>query len=389
MFLVNRLALLVLVLLWMTMGSGWANDPVRIGVSISLSGRYAPMGQMYADGLRLWTKEQNAVGGILGRQVDLTVLDDRSDPEAAAKIYGDMLSSGRFDLVFGPYSSLVARRVAPLLEQYRYPTLLPLTTTESAWEPGSRYIFGVNTPESRWTRAIFTVIASCNIERVAVLVDKILHELGSPLDARKWAGRFGLNLFFVETLNKQKPIEQLRRAREAGVQALLVWGYLDDAMVVRKALAEVGWTPKMFVSQVGPALEEYGTELGDLANYTVGCSAWDPAVGRSYPGGLEFLESFYREYQRQPSYQAAIGYAAGVILAEAMVRAREVDREKIRDMLSHLDMITLIGRYGVDERGIQIRQQTVIFQWQNGRKQVVWPEPLMTAPLQFPPETEP
>ncbi|MEW6111596.1 MAG: amino acid ABC transporter substrate-binding protein [Thermodesulfobacteriota bacterium] len=384
-----RLIFPVIALVCLITGPAWGDDPIRIGVSIALSGKYAPMGRMYADGLRLWAKNQNTKGGILGRPVDLTIHDDRGEPDSAVKLYREMLSSGRFDFVFGPYSSVISKAVVPLLEEYRYPTLLPLASVESVWDSGGRYVFGVTTPERRWTKAIFGVMARSRIDRLVILVDESLLRLGCPKDAEKWAGRFGLNILFLECLNKQAPAEQLRRARDAGAQALLVWGYLDDAVAVRGALAKIGWTPRVYFSQFGPSMDEYGKVLGELANYSLACGIWDPKIGRSYPGGTEFLGSFYQEYKRHPSYHAAIGYAAGVILSEAISRTGDTDREKIREVLSNLDTVTLVGRYGVDEKGVQIRQQPIIYQWQNGRKEVIWPEPLSTSQLQFPPETEP
>jgi branched-chain amino acid transport system substrate-binding protein len=347
------------------------------------------MGGMYADGLRLWAKKQNANGRILGRAVDLIIHGDHSDPDVAVKIHREMLSSGRFDLVFGPYSSVISKVVVPLLEEYRYPTLLPLASVESVWDEGGRYVFGVTTPERRWTKAIFGVMARFRIERLVILVDESLLRLGCPRDAEKWAGRFGLNILFLECLNKQAPTEQLRRARDVGAEAVLVWGYFDDAVAVRRDLAEIGWTPRLYFSQFGPSMDEYGNVLGELANYSLACGIWDPEVGRSYPGGIEFLDSFRQEYKHNPSYHATNGYAAGVILAEAISRAGDTDREKIREILSNLDTVTLIGRYGVDERGVQIRQLPVIVQWQNGRKRVIWPESLSTAQLEFPPESKP
>ncbi len=364
-------------------------NPIRIGVSIGLSGRYAAFGRMYADGLRLWVKKQNANGGILARPVDLIVHDDGSEPKTAIRIYRQMLSSGRFDFVFGPYSSPISKAVVPVLEEYRYPTLMPMTTLDSVWDTGPRYVFGVTTPERRWTRAVFALMAGCNIDRLVILVDDAMFRMGSPRDARKWAKRFGLTILFLESLDTRNLADQLRRARQAGAQGLVAWGYLDDAVAVRRTLTKVGWTPRLFFTPCAPALEEYGRMLGELANYTVGGSVWEPEIGRSYPGGNEFLETFLHEYCSPPSYQAAIGYAAGVILAEAITRAGGTDREKIRQILANLDTVTLIGRYGVDEKGVQIRMRPTIVQWQDGRKRVVWPEDLRAAPLQFPAEAQP
>jgi branched-chain amino acid transport system substrate-binding protein len=342
---------------------------------------------MYADGLRLWAKKQNAEGGILGRPVDLAIHDDKSDDRTAVKIYSEMLSEGQFDFVFGPYSSPISKAVVPLLEQYHYPTLMPLTAVESVWESGPRYAFGLSIPERRWTKELFALMAYHKIDRMVILVDEDLLRLGTPRDAVKWAHRFGLQVLCLEQLDRQNLEAQLRRLQQTGAQALVMWGYLDDTVAVRRTLAELGWTPRLFFSQVAPALDEYGGILGDLANYTLGSGVWDPEVGPAFPGGIEFLKSFRKEYGRVPPYHAASGYAAGVILAEAISRAGSTDREKVREILSNLDTVTLIGRYGVDAKGVQIRQHPIIYQWQYGRKRVIWPESLSTSSLQFPPQS--
>ncbi len=389
MYLRTRLTVVVVTLVCLAAGPTSAGDALRIGVSIALSGRYAAFGRMYADGLRLWEREENAKGGILGRRVDLIVHDDGGEPDRAVEIYRGMLSSKRFDFVFGPYSSLVSKAVVPLLEKYRYPTMMPMASCENVWEGRPRYVFGLTTPERRCTRAIFAIMAGCGIDRLVILVDESLLRLGSPRDAEKWAGRLGLRILLLELLDKRKIVDQLRRAHQTGAQALLVWGYLDDAATVRRALDDIGWTPKIFFSQVAPSLEEYGRVLGRQADYSLGCCGWDPEIGRFYPGGIEFVKAFSQEYGCAPSYQAANGYAAGVILSQAILRAGNTDREKIREILASLDIVTLIGRYGVDEEGVQIRQRPIIYQWQNGRRRVIWPKSFSNASLQFPPETRP
>jgi len=231
-------------------------------------------------------------------------------------------------------------------------------------------------------------MANYHLDGIVILMEKSLLELGTPRDMQKWARRLGLKVLSLEQLDKQNLVSQLHRLQETHAQALLMWGYLEETLAVRRTLADVGWNPRLFFSQAGPAMTEYSKALGDLANYTLGCGTWDPEVAGAFPGGIEFLNSFREEYKRDPSYHAANGYAAGVILAEAITRAGTANREKVRDVLSSLDTVTLVGRYGVDERGVQIRQNPIIYQWQDGRRRVIWPKILSTAPLQFPPGTE-
>ena len=61
-----------------------------------------------------------------------------------------------------------------------------------------------------------------------------------------------------------------------------------------------------------------------------------------------------------------------------------LDREKIRDALAALDMVTVFGRYKVDEDGVQLGRAVFLIQWQHRKKEIVWPEAYATAKLVYP-----
>ena len=47
-----------------------------------------------------------------------------------------------------------------------------------------------------------------------------------------------------------------------------------------------------------------------------------------------------------------------------------------------MDAMSIIGRYGVDNNGMQIKHFPISIQWQNGEKKVVWPEEIAnSAPI--------
>ncbi len=90
-------------------------------------------------------------------------------------------------------------------------------------------------------------------------------------------------------------------------------------------------------------------------------------------------DSFIKKYKEVPSYHAATAYAAGQILEAALKRLGNLERNRLRDILSAMDTITIIGRYGVDSKGMQSKHFNMIIQWQNGKKEIVWPKELRTA----------
>ena len=89
---------------------------------------------------------------------------------------------------------------------------------------------------------------------------------------------------------------------------------------------------------------------------------------RKTPGCNEFYNAYIQGYNEKPSYHAATAYAGGQILEAAIKKAGSLDREKIRVILSSMDAISIIGRYGVDKTGAQIKHFNLIIQWQNGKK---------------------
>ena len=88
--------------------SATANStPITIGASLSLTGDFSADGQAFKQGYNLWVKDVNAAGGILGRQVKLTILDDKSDPNQVVTNYQTLINTDHVDLTFGPFSSLL------------------------------------------------------------------------------------------------------------------------------------------------------------------------------------------------------------------------------------------------------------------------------------------
>src|SRR5271163_1198732 len=94
---------------------------LTIGLSLSLSGEHASMGLQAEAAMRLFVSDTNAGGGIqiegIRHEVALECVDDQSRSERTAEIYRALCFGGRANVVFGPYSSALARAAAPLAEE--------------------------------------------------------------------------------------------------------------------------------------------------------------------------------------------------------------------------------------------------------------------------------
>lgn len=102
-------------------------------------------------------------------------------------------------------------------------------------------------------------------------------------------------------------------------------------------------------------------------------------MATAYPGGAGFVAAFRAAYAQEPEVLAASAYASGQLLEAALAKEGSIGKEAFRQTLATLDSVTILGRYGVDAVGMQLRQFPLTEQWQKGKREIVWPEELKTA----------
>jgi len=329
----------------------------------------------------LWEHDINRRGGLLGRRVQVVVAEDKSDPQTARAIYRRLIVEDKVDLIFGPYSSEITQAVLPITEQYGYPLLASGAAADKLWQQGYKYVFGVYISASQYSVGFLELLVDRRLDDIAVIYADDIFSQNVAVSTKEWAQRFGLRVIFYEKFPKgTKNLDDLiRRAQTSGAQALMVCGHFDESVHARVALKNIGWYPRAYYATVGPVAQRYHDVLKADAYYAFSSSQWEPSS--PFPGARAFAEDYRHTYGALPAYQAASAYAAGQILESAVNKIRSIEREKLRQVLSSLDVITIIGRYGVDHTGMQIRHFATTVQWQpNGKKEIVGPKELMTAP---------
>lgn len=355
--------------------------PLHIGLSLGLTGKYKQMSDMAEKAFRLWETQINEQGGILGRQVAVEIKDDQSDQNRAREIYRKMVDSEKFDFLFPPYSSGLTTAILPITEPHQFPMLTYGAAADTIWQQGYDYVFGVYPPASKYSLGFLELILTAGLERVAVLSSDDPFGMNIGNGADKWINRLGLIPTGRIVFQKGKADYQkmVRKIRDAGAEAVVMCGHFNEAVGLRRAMADIGWTPSAYWASAGPVIGAYHVVLGEYAEGSFSSTQWKYYSKLPYPGSKEFYRDFKQAYKIEPSYHAATAYAAGNILKYAIEHARSFERKKVRDQLASMDLITMLGRYGVDRTGVQIRYFHLITQWQDNKQEVVWPPELSTA----------
>ncbi len=375
-----------------------AQPPIRIGASLAQTGVYAAPGQNLLRGYQLCVKQMNDKGGVLGRKLELVLYDDGSDPATAVRLYEKLITQDKVDLVLGPFSSPIVEAVADVTEKHRMPMVAPSAATTSIFKKGRKYIFMVQPPAEFFLEGLIDLAAKKGLKTVALINVDDLFGRATTQGAIELAKKKGLQVVFVAAYPEGNTDFSTILAKVRATDPDVLGGAtrFEDAVAITRQLKALDVNPRMVGLTVGVDLPKFYEVVGRDAEFVYGATPWLPElvelragglipIARQYPGAREFVESHKKEFPGAGlSFFSAAGYGGCQILVEAIRRAGSLDGEKIRDAILKTDRNTVFGGFRVDRDGLQVAHKRVLFQWQDGKKVVVWPEELAPGKPRFP-----
>jgi len=394
----RSLLLALAVLLFGLIDVARAQQPIRIGASMSQTGSYAALGQNQLRGYTICVKHTNEKGGVLGRKLQLLIEDDQSQPETAARIYEKLITQDKVDAVLGPYSSAITEAVADVSEKYKMPLVAPAASTTSIFKKGRKFAFMLQSPAEVYLEGLIDLASKRGLKTIAVINEDTIFPKSLAQGTAELARKKGIRVVFAEAYSKGSAdfTAILKKVKAANPDVLAAATYFDDAIAIVRKLKELNVDLKMVGVTVGGDLPKFYETLGQAAEFVYGSSQWEPElvtlragglipIAREYPGAREFVEAYHKEYPGADfSYHSAGGYSGCEVLVEAIKRAGSLDGEKVRAAILKLDYHNVYGGFKVDKDGFQIAHKMVLFQWQDGKKVIVWPEELAPGKPRFP-----
>jgi branched-chain amino acid transport system substrate-binding protein len=375
-----------------------AQQPIRIGASLSRTGGFATLGQNQLRGYQLCIKQANEKGGVLGRKLELIVEDDRSQAATAVGIYEKLITQVKVDAILGPYSSPITEDVANVSEKYKTPMVAAGAASASIFRKGRKFVFMVYSPAELYLEGLIDIAAKRGLNTVAIISEDTLFPKATAQGTVDLAKKRGLQVVLVEAYSKGATDfgALLTRVRAANPDVIAAATYFDDAVTISRKLKELNINPKMFGVTVGGDLPKFHRAMGSTAEFVYCSSQWEAElvtlragglipIARQFPGASEFVEAYRKEYPGADfSYHSAGGYGGCQVLLEAIKRAGSIDGEKVRAAMLKLDYHTVYGGFKVDADGFQLAHKMVLFQWQDGKKEIVWPDDLAPGRPRFP-----
>ena len=373
--------------LGLCLSSQWVlaqEGPIRVGVSVSLAGKYEQPGRAALEGLQMWVDDVNTRGALLGRKVELVYYDDQSSAEKSAELYERLITEDKVDLLVGPYSSELTMAASTVAERQDFPMVAAGAASNVIWERGYKNIFQIDAGARIYMDLPLQFAKDQGLTRVALIHAESEFPAEVAAGARAKASELGLSLVFDEAypLGSTAFGDIVDRMRRADPQLVLGGTYLDDSVAFVRQAKSSGLSPKLMAFTVGPALPEFGEALGADADGVMGAVAW--MRGASLPMAQDFSYRYKEKFGRNAGAHAVYGYAAGQVLEAGVRMAGSLDKAAIRERLGALKFRSLLGRYRVDERGLQLDKSVYLMQWQDGHRRLILPERYARNKARFP-----
>ena len=357
-------------------GPALAAETVLFGGAISQTGRYAEPAGRQVNAIKLWVDEVNQRGGLLGKKIELRLLDDKSDTQTSIKLYEKLITEDKVDVLLAPYSSGITEAVANVNERYHMPFVAYGAASTPIWEKGRKYIFSIVGIAEDYQKGAAHLAKQIGVKRAAIIGEDSLFPRQSGKGAAEWAKKLGIEIVLQENY-PQKQMDftaLLQKIKAAGAEAIFSNSYFADAAAQIRQMREQNVNVKLFAGTVGPGLPAFAEQLGPTAEYVLGFSQWEPLPEvLKHPGMKEFIASYEKRYGEKPNYHAGGAYGALQVTEAAIKKAGSFDKEKLREALASIDVQTIFGRYKVDAKGMN-DHEGVTFQILKGERRVVWPE---------------
>jgi branched-chain amino acid transport system substrate-binding protein len=340
-----------------------AAEPIKIGMSLALTGALASGGKVMLITLKMWEEDINAKGGLLGRPVQLVYYDDQSNGSLVPGIYTKLLDVDKVDLVVSSYATNVAAPAMPIVMQrnkvflslfcialnseFKYPRYFSMhpagPNPKPAFSEGFFKVAMAQTPKPE-TVAVVTADGEAtrlvtdgaydNIRQAGL---KIVYDRRYPLNTTDFS-----------------PI--VRAVQATNPDIFFISSYPLDSVGMLRSLNEIGFKPKIVGGTLNglpaPVLK---AQLGPALNGIINYEFWLPTPQMASAEALDVIKR-YQERARGEGvdpigiYVPPWAYAFAQILEQSIKGTGSIDDGKLADYMRNTTFKTTVGdvKFGPD-----------------------------------------
>ena len=319
-------------------GTAAAQEPIRIGAFLSVTGPAAFLGDPEQKTLEMYVERINSAGGVLGRKLQLFAYDSGGDAEKARTFTKRLIEQDKVDVIVGGSTTGETMAAIPLVEQAQVP-FVSLAGAVVIIEPVKKWVFKTPHTDRMACEKIFTDMNARKLTKLALISGAGGFDKSLRAECIKVAPKHGIEIVADESYGAADTdmTAQLTKIKgTAGVQAVMNCGFGQGPAIVTKNYKQIGMTLPLYQSH-GVASKEFIKLAGGAAE-GVRLPAAALLVGNILPDSnpqkpivVSYKKDYEDRYKSDVSTFGGHAYDGLMIAVEAIKRAGGTDRAKVRD----------------------------------------------------------
>jgi branched-chain amino acid transport system substrate-binding protein len=359
-------------------------QPIEVGISLPLTGQFSADGIATEHGYQLWASDVNANGGLLGRPVQLKIMNDNSSQNTVTKDYTTLITQDHVALTLAPFSTLLTSSAQPVAEKYHYALAAGSATGGLVFQKPDPYFFSVSVPDAIEMTPFATWVLSLPAgKRPTTAAYAMVNDpFADPpvMSTEATLSAHGIKRVYYNGKNPVTPnatdsnITPIADAVAAKNPQLVVLGTVDvpSLLAFVHAFEAKNFTPKILIATSGPDQgEEFLHHIGTLnADAIMVPDGWygGEANALSHVMVQDYIAKFGGT-TNDINADVAEAYSAGETLADAVKATGSLNNSTIANYLHTHTVQTVQGAATFNSLGenTDALHQAFIFQWQNGQ----------------------
>ncbi len=369
---------------------GNEDDTIDIGISLPLTGDFSEPGKGVQRGYEAWADYVNENGGLLGKQVELTILDDQSNADRVASDYEKLINQDGVDLVFGPFSTRLVVPAAQVAQDYGFLFVEPAGAAEEVFTQGFDNLFyaAPAVADDHYAYLADHLESLPADERPKTAAFAAMDDpfaMGTAYGLKARLEEMGVEIVVDEVYPPNTTDFGSIAAKVADSNADIVVGgtQYQDAVNLIVALQQLDYQPKMAAFSTAPTNAEFPEAIGDKTEGILSPTGYTPEA--PYPSNQEFVEFYTEQNGTPPAEDEANAWTTGQVVAAAVEAVECADpdpecQQQLIDWLRENEVETVVGPLTWDADG-RPQGAHLIQQYVDGKIRIVLPEETKEADL--------
>ena len=332
-------------------------DTIKIGVIQPLSGPVAASGNYVRMGAEIARDWANARGGVLGRQVQLLIEDNKSDPKEAATAAEKLIVRDKVPVIVGAWGSSMTLAAMPKLEEYGVPMIVETSSAASITKRGNPWIFRISPPSEMEALGLEKYMKDLGIKQADFLAVNTDWGRGAASAFGDLLKRSGAGVGAVEFMDQAATDmnAQITKVKAGSADTLFVTTSVEQITLVLKQAQEQRLTRKIITTGGSSSPSQLIKQAGAAAEGTMHILFFLPWFPEAMPDG-KLAKAFVDEWNKRghPFEGLTEGFRGhdGVMTAvEGLKTAGKADPKAVRDALWNVSLMGVNGPIKFEKDG--------------------------------------